>query len=126
METTFDGPNPAIQNAGDRVANDLKNGAKNVQAVGASELKNLIADVEDLVNRVANLKDADVVRIRGRVEHALASAKQSIASGTESVRYQARRVASTADGYVRESPWQALGIAALVGVAIGLLASRRA
>lgn len=114
METTFDGTNTAIQN-----------GVKSAQAVGASELKSLIADVEDLVSRVANLKDADVVRIRGRVESALASAKQSIASGTESVRFQARRVASTADGYVRESPWQALGMAALVGVVIGFLASRR-
>jgi ElaB/YqjD/DUF883 family membrane-anchored ribosome-binding protein len=41
------------------------------------------------------------------------------------VRAQARRVASSADGYVRESPWQALGIAALAGLAVGFLVARR-
>jgi ElaB/YqjD/DUF883 family membrane-anchored ribosome-binding protein len=34
-------------------------------------------------------------------------------------------VASTADDYVRESPWQALAIAAIAGVAIGFLVTRR-
>jgi ElaB/YqjD/DUF883 family membrane-anchored ribosome-binding protein len=63
--------------------------------------------------------------VRGKVEQALASAKESIASGTDSVRQQARRVASTADGYVRESPWQALAIAAIAGVAVGFLVTRR-
>lgn len=125
MEATHDGSNATVQGAAERLAADVRNGAEKVETLGASELKRLIADVEDLLSRVSNLKDADVVRIRGRVEHALASAKQSIASGTESVRFQARRVASNADGYVRESPWQALGIAALVGLAIGILASRR-
>ncbi|MGA2707287.1 MAG: YqjD family protein [Steroidobacteraceae bacterium] len=132
MESTHDGSPTGIQSAVDRVNNDMKSGVKNVHAVGSSELQRLIADVEELVGRIANLKDADVVRVRGRVEQALASAKQSFASakqsfvnGTESVRSQVREVASSTDGYVRESPWQALGIAALVGVAVGFLISRR-
>jgi ElaB/YqjD/DUF883 family membrane-anchored ribosome-binding protein len=41
------------------------------------------------------------------------------------VRRSARQAASTADDYVRDNPWQALGVAALVGVTIGFLASRR-
>ena len=63
--------------------------------------------------------------MRGRVETALASAKANLASGTDSIRRRARQVASSTDGYVRESPWQALGIAALVGAAIGFLVTRR-
>ena len=41
------------------------------------------------------------------------------------MRQQARQVAGTADDYVRASPWQALGVAALVGAAFGYLAGRR-
>jgi ElaB/YqjD/DUF883 family membrane-anchored ribosome-binding protein len=37
----------------------------------------------------------------------------------------AKDAARTADEFVRESPWQLLGVAALVGVAAGYLASRR-
>ena len=36
-----------------------------------------------------------------------------------------KQVASSADDYVRESPWQAIGIAALVGAVVGILATRR-
>ena len=125
MEASFDGSQTDVRGAADRVANDFKNGVKNVRAVGAAELQKLIADVEELLSQIANLKDAETVRIRGRVERALENAKLNLENTTATVRTQARRVASSADTYVRDSPWQALGIAALVGVAIGLLASRR-
>jgi ElaB/YqjD/DUF883 family membrane-anchored ribosome-binding protein len=124
METTYEG-GEAVQNSADRLNNDFKSGAKNVQNTASSELKNLIADVEDLVGRLGNLKDADMSRVRNKVENALAAAKESLASGTETARRQARKVAGTADDYVRESPWQAIGIAALAGVAVGFLLSRR-
>jgi ElaB/YqjD/DUF883 family membrane-anchored ribosome-binding protein len=125
MENTYEGSGESVQNSADRLNDDLRSGARNVQSSASSELKNLIADVEDLVGRVGNLKDADVSRVRSKVEHALAAAKESLASGTETARRQARKVAGSADQYVRESPWQAIGIAALAGVAIGYLLSRR-
>jgi ElaB/YqjD/DUF883 family membrane-anchored ribosome-binding protein len=125
MNTPYEAVPDHVQNSVDRLGGDLKGGAQRVQAAGAGEIKNLIADVEDLVARVANLKDADVVRVRNKVENALASAKQSVANGADTVRRSARQAASTADDYVRDNPWQALGVAALVGVTIGFLASRR-
>ncbi len=125
METTFDGSQSANQNAAERAANDFKGGAKTGEGNGANELRQLIADVEELLARVASLKDSESVRIRTRVENALANAKQSLVNTTATVKTHARQVATSADTYVRESPWQALGIAALAGVAIGLLASRR-
>jgi ElaB/YqjD/DUF883 family membrane-anchored ribosome-binding protein len=125
METTYEGSSENVQQASERLQTDFKNGAKHLRGTAATELQNLIADVEDLIGRISNVKDADVARVRTKVEQALASAKDSIASGTDTVRQQARRVASTADDYVRESPWQALGLAALVGVAVGFLVTRR-
>jgi len=125
MEASLDGSQTDVRGAADQVANDFKNGVKTVRAVGAAELRRLIADVEELLDRVANLKDAESLRIRSRVEQALENAKRNLEDTTATVKTQARRVASSADNYVRESPWQALGIAALVGIAIGLLASRR-
>lgn len=126
MEASLDGSQTDVRGAADQVANDFKNGVKNVRAVGAAELRRLIADVEELLDRVANLKDAESVRIRSRLEQALENTKRNLEDTTAAVKTQAGRVASSADNYVRESPWQALGIAALVGIAIGLLASRRA
>jgi ElaB/YqjD/DUF883 family membrane-anchored ribosome-binding protein len=125
MSIPHDGGSDHLQNSVDRLSGDLKSGAQHLQTVGAGEVKNLIADVEDLVARIANLKDADVVRVRNKVEQALASAKQSVVNGADTVRRSARQAASSTDDYVRENPWQALGVAALVGITIGFLASRR-
>jgi ElaB/YqjD/DUF883 family membrane-anchored ribosome-binding protein len=96
-----------------------------VKSAAAKEIKSLIADVEDLVARIADLKDADVVQVRSRVVRAVGAAKESLAEGADSLRRQAKRAASGADDYVRESPWAAVGLAALVGAVVGILVARR-
>jgi ElaB/YqjD/DUF883 family membrane-anchored ribosome-binding protein len=59
------------------------------------------------------------------VLRAIDSAKSSLADSAESVRRRAQRIAATADDYVHDSPWTAVGIAAFVGAVVGVLASRR-
>jgi ElaB/YqjD/DUF883 family membrane-anchored ribosome-binding protein len=110
---------------GRRLKDDIGEGLDNVKAVASGEIKNLIADVEDLMARISDLKDADVVRVRSKVLRAVDAAKASLADGADSIKRQAQQVASTADDYVHDSPWQAIGIAALVGAVVGILATRR-
>jgi ElaB/YqjD/DUF883 family membrane-anchored ribosome-binding protein len=122
---TFDGTAEQVRATGRRVKNDLSDGASDIKSVATGEIKSLIADVEDLMARISDLKDADVVRVRGKVQRAVEAAKYSIADTTENLRKHAQKAASTADDYVRDSPWQAVGIAALVGAVVGILATRR-
>ncbi|MEA3135698.1 MAG: hypothetical protein QOG17_3544 [Gammaproteobacteria bacterium] len=128
----FEGTADEVRASGRRVGEDISGGGSNIKNVASAEIKNLIADVEDLVARIADLKDADVARVRNRVLRAVGSAKESLASAKESLvdsadnlRRQAQRAATTADDYVHDSPWQAVGIAALVGALVGILATRR-
>jgi ElaB/YqjD/DUF883 family membrane-anchored ribosome-binding protein len=125
METAFDGTAEQARASGRRIKNDISEGLGDIKTVASAEIKSLIADVEDLVARIADLKDADVVRVRGKVLRAVDAAKDSLAESAETVRRQAQRVATTADDYVHDSPWQAVGIAALVGAVVGILATRR-
>jgi ElaB/YqjD/DUF883 family membrane-anchored ribosome-binding protein len=125
MENTFDGTTEQARATGRRLKNDLSEGVGDIKAAASGEIKNLIADVEDLMARIADLKDADVARVRGKVQRAVEATKQSLADGADSIRQHAQNVASTADDYVRDSPWQAIGIAALVGAVVGILATRR-
>jgi ElaB/YqjD/DUF883 family membrane-anchored ribosome-binding protein len=111
--------------SGRRLSGDAAGGANHVKNVASAEIKNLIADVEDLVARIADLKDADVARMRGKVLRAVDTAKESLAGSAETLRRQARQAAATADDYVHDRPWQAVGIAALVGALVGILAARR-
>jgi len=96
-----------------------------LKIAASGEIKNLIADVEDLMARIADLQDADVIRVRGKVQRAVDAAKQTLAGSADNIRRQAQDLAGSADDYVRESPWAAIGIAALVGAVVGILATRR-
>jgi len=125
MESTVDGTAEQVRTSGRRLKEDLSAGVSNIKAAASGEIKNLIADVEELMARIADLKDADVVRVRGKVQRAVDATKQSLTEGADAIRQQAQTAASTADDYVRESPWQAVGIAALVGAVVGILATRR-
>ncbi len=122
---TFDGTAEAARIAGGRINGDSSEGAANMKTVASAEIKSLIADVEDLVARIADLKDTDVARVRNKVLGAIGSAKDSIADSAASVRRKAQRVATTADDFVHDRPWQAVGVAALVGAVVGILATRR-
>jgi ElaB/YqjD/DUF883 family membrane-anchored ribosome-binding protein len=124
METTV-GSTEQVRASARRLKDDLSDGVSDVKAAASSEIKSLIADVEDLMARIADLKDADVVRMRGKVQRAVDATKQSLADGADAIRQHAQSAASTADDYVRDNPWQAVGIAALVGAVVGILATRR-
>ena len=91
----------------------------------SAEWRNLVADVEDLVKKVANVDDAEIAEIRSKVEHTLARAKTTTEEGIAAVRGKAGEVSEVTDEYVRENPWAAIGIADAIGIVIGFVAGRR-
>lgn len=124
MENTFDNPSEGLRSSKRAFNKDLtSNGYEAKTASG--ELKNLASDVEDVVKRVADVSDADIARVRGKIQNALASAKESLNNGTAAAKQYAQDAATSTDDYVRASPWQAIGIAALIGLSVGYLVSRR-
>ena len=64
METTFDGTTEQARATGRRLKNDLSEGVNDIKAAASSEIKNLIADVEDLaaedISRVLAVADAKI------------------------------------------------------------------
>ncbi len=125
METTPGQAADSVRSAASRTAQDASEGLSHMKSMAADEIKALIADVEELVARIADLKDSDVVRMRERVMQAVGNAKDSLADSTETLRRRAQVAMSGADDYVRESPWAAVGLAALVGAVVGILVTRR-
>jgi ElaB/YqjD/DUF883 family membrane-anchored ribosome-binding protein len=58
-------------------------------------------------------------------ERKLDSAKDALSEARTAVTQEARQAADSAEGYVRAHPWQAIGMAAAAGMALGLLLGRR-
>ena len=96
-----------------------------VEAAASSEWRDLIADVEDLLKKIAHVSDAEVAQVRERLQKTLATARGSANAGARRARAYAQDATTATEDYVRESPWTAVGLAAAVGVLIGFIASRR-
>jgi len=106
--------------------NSPGNGVRHAKGEEISgQFKELFDDVEDLIKRVADVESPDIQKIRAKARAALVVAKSALKDGAAQVRNQARQAVRATDGYVRQSPWAALGVATLFGVAVGLLVARR-
>ncbi len=99
--------------------------AQQIGAAASDEVRNLIADIEALVDRVGEAADPEVRRVRANVSAALGKTKEALADGAEQIQDQAKEAIDTADRYVRNQPWEAIGIAVVAGLALGYLVSRR-
>jgi ElaB/YqjD/DUF883 family membrane-anchored ribosome-binding protein len=91
----------------------------------AADLRLVIADAEELLRATASQAGETVASARARIQDSLDSAKLKLGLLGDEAVDQARAAARATDDYVRDNPWQAAGIAALVGLAVGMLISRR-
>lgn len=122
MDATLEG-NPG-QNVADRLRNSATPQSSRQNAAGAT-FQQLFDDVEDLIKRVADIESPEIQRIRAKVRVALMLAKSAVQDGAVQMRRQARQAAHTTDAYLRDYPWQALGLGTLLGFGVGVLVARR-
>ncbi len=90
-----------------------------------TQFHELFDGVEDLIKRVAELDSPEIQKIRAKARAALIVARSAVQDGAVHVGRKARRAAGATDDYLREYPWYALGLVALLGFGAGLLAARR-
>lgn len=90
-----------------------------------SDVKVVISDAEDLLKATASAAGEKVAAARERVQDSLHKAKVKLAEAEEVVIQRAKQTARVTDEYVHEHPWRSVGIAAGVGLIIGLLIGRR-
>jgi len=86
---------------------------------------NLLADIHELLERVKHVADPEVSRLRARVEQGVSSARMALVDRSEQIQRQARDAMKAGDTYVRDRPWQSVGVAALAGIFVGFLVGRR-
>lgn len=91
----------------------------------AADMKSIIADAEELLKATASATGDRILAARARAEESLRSARERLANSDDAAIAQMKEVAKTADDYVREHPWGAVGIAAVAGLLLGVLISRR-
>ncbi len=90
-----------------------------------ADLKVVVADAEELLRATASQAGEKVSAARERIQASLAAAKVKLTEAERVLLEKSKLAAKAADEYVRENPWQAVGVAAAAGLVLGVLISRR-
>jgi len=89
------------------------------------DLRAVLEDAESLLTATAGQAGERIQKARERAQETVRVARERLADTQDDVVRRAREAAKETDSYVRDNPWQAVGIAAGVAFIIGVLVSRR-
>jgi ElaB/YqjD/DUF883 family membrane-anchored ribosome-binding protein len=105
---------------GDTTSDNAVNRDKFVQ-----DMRLVISDAEELLRATASQAGEQIAVARERIQDSLHQAKVKLAEADAIVRERARQAARYTDEYVRENPWRAIGVAAGIGLLLGVMLGRR-
>lgn len=88
------------------------------------DLQLVVSDTEELLRATAGQAGDKVVVARERIQDSLAAAKARLDVAQEAMLEKTKQAARATDDYVHDNPWQAVGIAAGVGLLVGMLIAR--
>jgi len=84
------------------------------------DVKVLTKDVQDLLKATASVVGDKAAEARVRVQDSLKTAQEKLAVVHSNVKAKGQEAFSATDGYVRDNPWNAVGIAAGIGFILGI------
>jgi ElaB/YqjD/DUF883 family membrane-anchored ribosome-binding protein len=90
-----------------------------------SDLQDALSDTEAMLSDIASDGGQMAKDLRQKLTENLQNVKAKLIETEELVTEKAKFAAKATDDYVRENPWQSIGVAVGVGFLVGMLVSRR-
>jgi hypothetical protein len=90
-----------------------------------NDLQVVIEDAQELLRMTADQMGDKATGVRARIEARLAEASSDLKHLQEAAVTRAKAVGDATDEFVQEHPWQSIGIAAGIGLLVGLMIARR-
>jgi len=90
-----------------------------------ADLRIVVADAEELLRATAGAAGDKVGELRERIGLRLRDAKERLADAEAALIDKTRAAARATDDFVHDEPWKAVGVAAALGLALGVLIGRR-
>ncbi|CAJ0680981.1 hypothetical protein R82526_01004 [Ralstonia mannitolilytica] len=90
-----------------------------------TDVKTVLSDAEALLKQAASSSGEKAAELRERGMGLLRQAKEKAQDLQDAVVTKSKAAARATDDYVHDHPWQAVGVAAGVGLLIGLLLNRK-
>ena len=90
-----------------------------------ADMKVVIADAEEILKSTADVAGEKMANIRSKIETRLKDAKIRLEDAEAALVDKTKACARATDDFVHDQPWKAVGVAAVVGLALGVLIGRR-
>ncbi|KAG1488518.1 hypothetical protein G6F52_013905 [Rhizopus delemar] len=88
-------------------------------------VKTSLNDAENLLREAAGTTGDKANELRDRAMTSLKRTREALYEAQDAVLERGRKAARATDDYVHDNPWQAIGIAGVTGLLLGLLIIRR-
>jgi ElaB/YqjD/DUF883 family membrane-anchored ribosome-binding protein len=90
-----------------------------------SDLRQVIADTEELLRMSSSETGDSAAEVRSRIQNRLQAARAQLTELQDMAVAKAKAAGLATDEFVHENPWKSIGIAAGVGLVVGVLIARR-
>ena len=90
-----------------------------------SDMKVVVSDAQEILRATSGVAGDKIGELRERIADRLRDAKIRIADAEEMLVDRTKAAARATDDYVNDNPWRAVGIAAGVGLLLGIIIGRR-
>jgi ElaB/YqjD/DUF883 family membrane-anchored ribosome-binding protein len=88
-------------------------------------VKSSLTDAENLLREAAASTGDKAAELRDRAMTSIKRTRETLYEVQDALVERGRKAARATDDYVHDNPWQAIGIAGVTGLLLGLLISRR-
>jgi ElaB/YqjD/DUF883 family membrane-anchored ribosome-binding protein len=88
-------------------------------------VKSSLNDAEALLQQAASSTGEKAAELRERALASIKRTREALYDAQDAVLESGRRAARATDDYVHDNPWQAIGIAGVTGLLLGVLIGRR-
>lgn len=126
MQTKSISPDSGSNGKADRAQTAAIAGAQTLLSGVPREVRNFIADVEDLITSMTSLTGEDLARAKSELTQRASAAKASLDQVGAALTDRARNTVKVTNDYVHDEPWKAIGAGAAIGFLLGLVLARRA
>jgi ElaB/YqjD/DUF883 family membrane-anchored ribosome-binding protein len=89
------------------------------------DMRVVVADAEDLLKATAGQTGERIEKVRAKAEESLRTARNRLQIAGKAAQETATEAISNVDEQVHNNPWTAIGIAAGVGLVLGIVLGRR-
>lgn len=113
------------KNSGNHLVETALNAGEEFGSAAKVEFNKIMTDLQDLVSRASKLSGQELTALRQQMSDKLILAKEKLHNLSEDASVAAHKGFDSTEQMIKDRPLQAIGIAALAGLIVGSLISRR-